>query len=311
MLDIDELMRILLLLFFTFTVPIAVLCTVVLYGEINNVTIKDALASGNVYKLAATHIQTLSLEDSDAQTEQFLTVIKKRVDAAYLQEKSEATIDTSYDFITSKSVTTPTLSFKEIKADIISQYPDLLPSLEQMAQEMEHEQQSQEQQPEDTSSRKQIRQFISFAKSDFTFPLEKPLTNVKNVYQNLKVIQPTLFILLLASLGGIFLLSSPLKSKLQWISATLTLSGVWGFVVIAASIFLTSALAQMLLGFSNQAATIATPIVLAIFQKFSTSFINIQAIVSISLFLIAAGVLTASVVSKEKMIPVKGVVKKK
>ena len=124
---------------FVITFPIVILLMTFLYGGFSSVSLKQELRTAQVYPKIQTYISSLTMDETEQPAKQFSSVIKQRFTSLYIQQKTEELVDTSGNWITNASSTIPTISFKELKDDITTQYPELLPSLQEMQKELENQ----------------------------------------------------------------------------------------------------------------------------------------------------------------------------
>ena len=150
---------------------------------------------------------------------------------------------------------------------------------------------------------------IAFSKSDFTFPLEKQLAGVKYAYSFFRIV---LFVetgLIALSILGLMLLSHGIKSKFRWIAATLAITGIWGFVLIALNNITLSIATGVANNVQNEAASVVGPIVIALLSKLFSAYTTNQGVMSIAMFLVAAVFLTVGELTNKSVI-VKSIPKK-
>ena len=278
-------MKLLLLIFFTLTLPVTIFLTTILYGGINNTVIKEELLKAGVYAKVSSLVEGLAQGD-DADSAEFINIIKDKINSTYVQSKAESIIDSSYGYVTSKTEIPPTISFKELKDEVMSKNPELLASMEDMANEAKTSDDTQ-----DAQMKEGMAKLQDFAKSDFTFPLEKQLKPVKTYYAAARIAQPIFIFLLLGSVVLVGILAPTKQSKTRWMGATLATAGVWGFLLIFFNGFILSVIEKALGGVTNEVASVASPIVLSIISRFNQSFMSYQGMVSIALFLVAAGII--------------------
>jgi hypothetical protein len=278
-------MKLLLLLYFACTLPIVVLLTTVLYGGVSTTVLKKELARARIYNTFSTYISEFTIEDADDETsEQITQIIKNRFTPTYVQTKAERALDDTHAWMLGKTISSPVISFKEVKEDILAKNPELLTSLESMAEEINSESNNDEM----SSLKKASEGFSSIAKSDFSINLGDKLTGLKSGYAALRIIHPVLVVLMLGSLILQSLLSSSALSRLKWLGATLMVAGIIGFASIISNTLLTKTIANIISSNTDQYIAMFSPIGLAIIQYFVSTYMQYQGFISIALLVAAA-----------------------
>jgi hypothetical protein len=300
-------MKVFALLFFAVFTPVVVFLSAVLFGGISNSVVKDSLAEAKVYQRVSELIS--NSEGDDAESEAMMKIVEKRLTPEYLQDKIENTIDVSLDWITGKTSTPPTVSFKEIKEDITSKNPELLKTLEKLPEEMK----DQEGQSEEDAKQmqKNMESFQSLVKSDFSLKLDSNLQGFKNFYGGIKIVLPILILLLIGSLALIKLASPSWNSFFKWLGATFLISGLMGFGVIFLSSTILTNVTQWTSGLSIELANIVAPIVLEIIKNFLGVYKNYQTWVSMGLIILGALSFAKVMVTKNTVASPKKPAKKK
>lgn len=293
-------MRILALIFFATTVPVFLFLTTILYAGISDSDIKEALATNNAYSRLSDVVQDFTIEDSTPETDQILSIVKERLTSSYLQGKTERAVDSSYQWITKSSDTAPTISFSEIKEDVIKKNPELLTFLDQQPTSQDSEQ----------INKMQI-EFNNFVKSDFTVNLDTYLGGVKNTYSLLRIIHPVIGLLLFASLAIIVFQNKMWDQRLKWLGATFGITGVIGFVLVGLSTITFNTLAAFALNTSHELVVVAGPIILSIASKFNDQYINLLASSSVGMFLLGAILFGATILFNRPQITTTKASKKK
>lgn len=283
-------MKVFLLLLFVFTFPIAVLLSSILFGGFSNTFFKNELIKSGVYTKISLYIQDLSFQEEDQLSEQFTDVLKNRFTNSYIKDKTEDTLDLATNWITGASETPPVISFAELKEDILAQYPQVLPELEEVAKEAK--QQAIANGSEDGQQTMDMMQGLdsisTLAKSDFTIQLSSYLAPLKTLYNIIQLALPTSFVLMTIYLMFLLLFSHPWHARFTWIGATAMLSGIWGYTVVYMNAYLVYLMTTTISANANDIFSIFSPVLL----NLANSFINIYAyylgLVSIGAFLIAA-----------------------
>ncbi len=309
-------MRVIVLLFFIFTIPVVIFLTTILYASDLNTVLKTELARNNAYGQINTQIS--KLEGEDAQSIVVNSFLQSTFTPQYIQAKTETTIDSSFDWIRGKTTVLPVLSFRDIKDKIFSQNPQLLTTIEDLAKEMKNQPIPQDssqdgtvQNQPDAQAMKGIDTLTSLAKSDFTIKLDQYLIGVKNFYNILRILQPILAGLLLIYLVLLFVLSKTWPSRLKWAGITFILSGVLGFGVVLFDSYLLGTLISFVSVNSNQAIKIVSPIVIQIIKHFVDTYINYQTTANIVFLIIGAGSFAVGVFSNKTAPIAKAKVSKK
>jgi hypothetical protein len=304
-------MKVFIILLFVFTFPIDVFLGTLLYGGISAPLLKQSLLTSNVYEKMGNSLSQLHIDETDQNTQEFNTVIKMRFTPDYIRKKSEEAIDSSANWITNTTTTPPTISFKEVKQDIVTQYPNLLPSLEQMKNEVKT---SQTPTPDDPQSQQQIEDMTKsfdklsdMAKSDFTIKLDTYVAGVKQFYTVIKIATPILVILLCIYVLLLGMLAHTWPSRLTWIGSAFFVGGMWGFMVLLFLNFLVAGITTFIYAQTTEAIALFAPIPVELIQHIAKTYTNYQGISSITFFVIAACCFVAATVIKN---PITSVPKK-
>jgi hypothetical protein len=289
-------MKVLLLLFFTFTTPIVLFITTVLYGT-SAVTLKEALAASHIYSQLKNVLINIDSGDTDAG--QLNEILSKRITSDYLQKKIETAIDDSQSWIKGKTTAPPVISFSEVKEDILSQNPDLMVSLKNAASQKSTQPSVAEASNDAPSSENQMDQgttdqstaasLSKLVQQDFSIPLSQYLGVFKSLNTAMQIALPILGILALGSLLLIVILSHGTSSKLKWVGSTFFVSALWGFGIIFFQSILVSIMTQLAQSNQNDVLSVIWPVVLEIIKQYMHSFINYQGIAGIGMLVFAAG----------------------
>jgi hypothetical protein len=283
-------MKLLLLIFFATTLPVVIFLTALLYGGISNTVLKSELATSNVYDGLSKQLTAFDTED--ATSREIDGILKNRLTASYLQEKTELLIDDSYNWITGKSTAPPTISFREIKEDILAQNPDILEELQKMKSEMQPSNTSwtnEYHEPYNAEFADNTNVFTGLVQSDFSAPIGQQLEGIKTAYNGLRLVHPVLIILLVLSLILLFVLNQTFSSRLRWIGASFIAGAIVGGVTIIFNSFTLAAMTNALVGNTNEMVSIFSPIVINMVTYFNTHYVNYQKVISGLLFLIGIG----------------------
>jgi hypothetical protein len=291
-------MRGFLIFLFVITVPIVIFLTTILYGGFTVSTVKQDLVKADVYTKISGYLQTVQTDETDPNLQQFDTILKTRLNASYVQGKTENVLDSSSSWISGQTTTPPVLSFKEVKDDIVAQNPNLLPNLTSLQKEIQNQSTDQSANPDEANQQQAMSEafnsFNTMLKSDFTIQLGTYLQGVKQFYTTIKIAQPVLGILLLVYLLLIFFLSTSAKSKFLWLGWTFLLTGIWGFVVLLLTKFITSLISHLLFSNTTYMMQLVTPILTEIINRFTSTYVSYQGICSVVFFLVAAGCFIAA-----------------
>ncbi len=311
-------MKLLTLLFFTFTLPLVIFLTVLLYGPLTPVSIKSELNNASVYEKLS---QTLAdISSNDSENTELAGIITSRFTSEYIKIKTEGVIDDTSNWITGKSTTPPMLSFKELKEDIVKENPQLLTQLTDMADEMKNESaayadssentdETMNQQADMMNVSTSISQLVN---SDFSFNLEKELNGIKNGYATTRIVHPILIVLLFGSILLLGVLSSSWPARLRWIGSTLISSSVVGFGILFVATHGILALTTALSDQSNEFVRLFSPIILHITTSFVSSYSLYEKSVSIVLLVIGiACIIGSTVIKPTSILPVKELPKKR
>ena len=298
-------MKFLLLLFITVSLPVFLLLTTIVTSSDISPILKSDLKQHKVYTQLSKQLTQLDANDTDSAI--LNAFMQKKFTPGYIQNKVETAMDSSTDWIEGKTQTPPVISFKDIKDDLTAQYPDLLPSIEQTAQQLQ-EQQAQDGTTNQTDEQtiKSAQMLANLAKSDFTIKLNTYLSGLKNFYSFVKIFQPILGILLALSIMLLGFLNKSWKGRFTWIGITLLLSGIWGFVLAFSNIAIVQLLTNLASNNTNQIVNIASPVILQIMNHYVDMYVNYQKIISLVFLLAAAGCFVGVALSKDTpLAPVK------
>lgn len=227
-----------------------------------------------------------------AQNPELEAIILASLTPEYTKLKTEEVIDAGYFWITDASTNTPSVSFPEIKEQVLKQNPQLLSELTAMSQELQSQSVPEEMNDEELAQFEQMRDnsqmLITFVENDFSLPLDTYLQGVKGFYSVLKIVLPVLIIVLILCLIILLFGNKSLHSRLTWIGTTLMLSAISGFVVIAFQTILLSFLVSTTTQSSNDLSSLFVPIATEIMQNFVKTFTNYQGIMSVILLVLSA-----------------------
>ncbi len=281
-------MKFLITLFITFCLPVFILLTTIVSSSDIAPLLKSDLKQHHIYSQISSQITKFDSNDPDSAV--LNSFIQKKFTEDYIQNKVDKAMDSSSDWIQGKTQTPPVLSFKDIKDDLNAQYPQLLPSIEQMSQQLkEQEAQNGTTNQTDSQAIQSAQMLSNLAKSDFTIKLNTYLVGLRNFYSAVRILQPILGILIAFGIILLGLLNKTWKSRFKWIGITLFLSGLWGFVVAFSNIEIVKLLTQLTADNSNQIVTIASPVILQLINHYVDSYVAYQKIISLVFLLAAAG----------------------
>jgi hypothetical protein len=280
-------MKILLVLFFSFVTPVVLFLGTILYGGINRVTIKNALAESSVYSQIATHFANEDAQFS-ANKDPFSYYVSKRFTSEYFKSKTESTLDDSLDWIENKTQTVPVVSFKELKEDMQKDRPELVRTIEHIPTEAEMTA-SGLTADQQLKMIEQAQQFSNFAEQDFTIPLDRYLQGLKTIYIGLTIAVPLLSFLLLGCLLMIAALAIGTSAKFKWLGIAFFLSSLFGYVVILSDTLIQTAFTKINILEQTDIIALSTPIILIILHHFFTIYTKYQNIAS-TILLIASAV---------------------
>lgn len=298
-------MKALLFLFFTIATPIAVFLTTILYGGISNTVIKEELADAQIY----TQIQNYLPNNPESfESSEFETILRKHFTPEYTQTKVEDIIDESYGWITGSSTASPSVSFPEIKEDLLREHPELLSELSVLQNELQKQplpeglsdEEALQIQAQMDQVEKNAASLNNFVQNDFSLPLEKNLKGIKDFYTLITIIYPILLVLLILSLVLLGYLNKTLSSRLKWIGSTLLVAGIFGFLAIVFQnvllVFLTEAVKQS----PNEVILMFAPIFVEMMKSFVKTYTQYQMITSIICTITAAILLGAAYMMRKQ-----------
>lgn len=267
--------------------------------------LKSDLQKQHIYKELSSQIDTLESKNSDSAD--INMYIHNKFTASYIRKKVETALDSSSDWISGKSPTPPAVSFKDIKNDLNTQYPQLLPAIQSAADEMKQKQS----QLADSGNMQATTQntqgtamLASLTKSNFTVPLTPYLSGLKNFYATVKILQPILAILLVICIVFLFILNKPWPQRFKWIGITLFISSLVGFGLAFGNVFIIQFLSKFAAHNANHIVQLASPIVLQIINHYVDVYVNYQKMASLVLLIIAAGCFVGAAVTRNTPVTV-------
>ena len=290
-------MKLLILLFFILTFPLFIFLTTVLYSSDITPLLKTDLAQHHIYSQLSSQLGKLDSGDNDsAVISQF---IQNKFTPDYVQHKVNSALDSSDAWIRGKSKTPPVVSFKDVKDELNTQYPQLLPSIENAAAEMKkQEAQNPAAVQQNPQAAKNIDMLASLAKSDFTIHLNTYLAGLKNFYTTIRILQPILAILLLGCLILLGYLNKSWHSRFKWIGITLLLGSILGFALTYGNIEIVKFISKFAAHSSNHFIQMSSPVVLQIIKQYVEAYVNYQNTASIGLMLISGGCFISAAVTR-------------
>ncbi len=214
------------------------------FGSLSTTSIKKDLQTNKTYSILSSQIVTLIDQPSDTQDTQSQAddllgpFIKQQFTAEYLQQKTETFIDDTYFWMQGKTTTPPVISLKELKDNINAQNPGLFSQLQELSTQMKEEQKQAAAQDPTMATPPDSFDLDKFINSDFSIPVGKNLSFMKQGYQMYTTGLPIIAIALLLAILFIVLLSDGLKSKLRWAGATLLVAIPAGILPIFLTFFL-------------------------------------------------------------------------
>lgn len=303
-------MKILSLLFFVFTLPIAALLAAIPYGGFSTEILKTELAKSGVYeKILSAPSESSSEEQTyESREDQLVSSFARFLTPDFMEQKVNTVIDDSAQWISGKSDNPPVLSLKELKDEIEKKNPGLINEMLALSKEME---QIQITETATQQNNEQSEFLTNFVKNDFSIPLKEHFMGIKQAYQSIVIIVPVLIVLILLSLVGLFFLNHTWSMRLRWVGLSLAVAGVWGYAFLAGIIFLSHAGLGLISGINDDELL---PIIYPLIEKIITFFINhysgIQITVSIG-FVIAGmiGFILSFIIKENNSTPVKAATK--
>lgn len=284
-------MKLLLVIFFVLGFPIFLFLTTILYSSDITPILKSDLVKHHIYDQLSSQLDNLDSGDSNSQ--EINTFIQSKFTKEYIQQKVETALDSSTNWINGKSTTPPVISFKDVKDDLNAQYPQLLPSIENAAQEMKN-QQAQESTTDASNQQKEqaikgTDMLAKLAKSDFTIKLNTYLVGLKDFYSTVRILQPILGLLLLGSLFLLGLLNKTWSERFKWIGITFMISGIAGFILAFGNIIIIQLLSSLAANNTNHIVQMTSPIVLQLINHYVDAYVTYQKIAGLVLLVTAGG----------------------
>lgn len=281
-------MRVLAALFFIAFFPVIVFLATILYGGITPQIIKTSLSASGVYKLLPGMLaESMTSEESEADgVGQIFTIIQDKFAGSYLQDKSEKLIDDTDLWMRGKTDEVPVISFSEIKTEIMDSNPELLEMMKEGMTTMKEQTEAEggQSMQEDES----MKGFNEFMENDFTIPVGKNLTPLKDGYKNLTIILPILIVLELIAGFVIIFFSHGISSKLKWGGVVLTISAIYGFIWVFSGNGLFSIVTVTIKEQENEIVRLITPIILTIASQFIETYKTYQMNISVGAIVVGA-----------------------
>jgi hypothetical protein len=280
-------MRFLAALIFFVTMPVVVFFATVIYGGINGSSIKQELVKANLYDTITGPLKTAFVgSDTDTQdpsASEITALIQNRLTQSYIQNKTETFIDDTGDWLQNKTTTPPVISFHEIKDDIIAKNPGLIDEIDKSFNEMKKQQTEQSStdttdgsSPDTAAMNKEMESFHNLMKSDFSIPVGRNLLPLKQAYQTIHIALPILAILLIACIAALVLLNKTSRSKLLWVSITLIISALYGFLIVFTNGAIFALAKQALVDNSNALVDSFSPIATSMLGLFDEQYKHYQ-----------------------------------
>jgi hypothetical protein len=242
-------LKIILILLFASLTPVLALLITFKTGVINPQSVKSQLKTGGIYEILVSNL-TKYLDDQENENPEDnpLTLVApylvKEITPVYVETKTETLIDDTDRWLTGNKIPPPELSFNDLRNKIISENRNLVSQLKQMNIEYQ-------------KAKPEIKKALEEAareNPDITPPPEMPEINIDTILnKNLSVpvgsyiswlkpvvwLSQTGFIAAVATLililGLIILLSNSPQSRLQWLSLTFFISGIWNILPLVIS----------------------------------------------------------------------------
>jgi hypothetical protein len=308
---LDLAMKFLLALFFTVFFPIVIFLTTILYTSDITPLLQKDLVKNHIYTQLSDQLS--KLDTGDANSAIISQFIQSKFTSDYLQNKVEKAMNDSDDWIKGKTNTPPVISFKDVKDALNAQYPQLLPGIIQAAQELkQQEAQNPQLAQQNPQATKNLDMIATFAKSDFTIPLNKYLVGLKNFYTAVRILQPILAILLLLSLILLGFMNKTWPARLKWIGFTLLLGSIWGFILAFGNVEVVAFISKNVAKITDKNMQIAAPIFLQLINHYVDAFTSYQKTASIVALCAAVGCFVGLIITpKGSPKPAKANTKKK
>ena len=264
-------MRLIAAFFLVAVFPVIVFLSAVLYGGITPSTIKKSLTSSSIY---STIPQMLSSGGNEDGMNAFFSGFSE----TYLREKSEKLIDDTDLWVRGKTEEAPVLSFADLKKQFIDNNPEIFAMIEQQMDQMN----------ESGNTDESMAQMKEFMKSDFTFPIAKQLSGVRDAYRFMSILFPVLCVLAALAVVVILYFSKSWKSRLKQLGVVCVIAAFYGFLWVVGSSIVFAILKGAIEINGNGFAQIILPIVISIAQELVDTYQTLQT--NTSILLIVAGV---------------------
>lgn len=284
-------LKLIIVFFFAFLLPLFVFLTQVLYGGIEPNVLKDSLKESTIYTRVSSLIINAPVNPAAPQApDEFNSLVTERFTPTYVQTKTEKLVDDSYVWLT-KNGPSPVLSFNEVKGDLLAIEPTLQIQLQEM--------QTIENSNDDYSAEGSLNEFASdptvnqeqdalstLMQSNFTIPVGEYFQVLKTLYDAAKIIHPILGIILLALIVTMVKLSYTTTSRLRWTGAMILTAAIVGFGMVFFNAIAVTNLIYASENSSDNLIATFTPVILEIMNVVFAHFSVIQNYVNIGLAVI-------------------------
>lgn len=284
-------LKLILIFFFAFLLPLFVFLTQVLYGGIEPNALKSSLKESAIYTKVSSIIVNPPVDPEAPQTpEELNTLLANRFTPAYVQTKTEKLVDDSYIWLT-KNGSSPVLSFSELKEDLLAVDPALQMQLQEMqSTEILNEDMNAEGSLNELASDPAIQQEQDALKtlmdSNFTVPIGEYFQVFKTLYDAAKIIHPIVGVILVALIVILIKVTYSTKSKLRWTGAMFLTAAIVGFGMVFFNAIAVTNLIYASENSSDNLIATFTPVLLEIMNVAFAHFSVVQNYVNIGLAII-------------------------
>lgn len=273
-------MKLALLFLFAMLTPFTVFLTEVLYGGTTPDELKRGLAQTAIYTNASIFLITAKAEGKqDTAASELSEHLYKRFIPEYIQSKTEKLIDDGHIWVTADGPS-PTLSFIEIKQDLISINPAFQAQFEQIqsvAQQSEFSaENSLSEYAGSTGEQSETDALTALAQNNFTVPVGEYFQGIKTFYSVIQILQPILVLLLIATLFLLIKQNLDTQNRLKWLGATLITAAVFGFGMVFFNTLAIANLMQTTTSSSGNFLAAFAPIMLQLMDIFMSEYAKVQ-----------------------------------
>jgi hypothetical protein len=281
-------LKLTLIFFFSFLLPLFVFLTQVLYGGIEPDILKVSLNESTIYTRVSSLIINPPVDpEAPPSPDAINTLLANRFTPEYVKVKTEKLIDDSYLWLT-KDGPSPVLSFSELKDDLLALDPTLQMQFQEI-QALDNEtndisgENSLNDLAIDHTTQQELDSLTTLTQNNFTVPVGEYFGVLKSIYSASKIIQPILGILLLTIVFVLVKITDTTKTRLRWTGAMCLTAAIVGFGMVFFNAIAISNLVYVSENSSENLISTFSPIILEIMNAVFAHFSVVQNYINIGL----------------------------